>query len=387
MELVKKDLEDIIASKRIYTVYQPVVSLTDGEILGYEALSRISEPQMIDNPEELFRMAETYQKVWEVDSLCRKKAIKRLASQTDEFDKKLFLNVNPMVLADQEFKSGYTQNFLEECGLSPAQVVIEITEQSAVKDMQEFSCAIRHYINQSYEIAIDDAGSCYSGLNLICDIRPRYLKLDRQLIQEIDKDNVKYAMVKSLVDFSKLVSIRLIAEGIETEKELKTLIKLGVPYGQGFFLARPSTELGSVKKTAMKIIDRNTAAISADDAGGGENFRVVLFGMNNAKAIKGLSKKYGEEKFQEMFLELKNTIQRNLEEEEILKSLTENDILAVVEKGRVQMVVETVLSQFEKELEKIYSEKEIKNEVIKVINKRGEEKKYPILRLDAEEIL
>lgn len=72
MELVKKDLEDIIASKRIYTVYQPVVSLTDGEILGYEALSRIDDPRMIDNPEELFRMAETYQKVWEVDWKKRK---------------------------------------------------------------------------------------------------------------------------------------------------------------------------------------------------------------------------------------------------------------------------------------------------------------------------
>lgn len=386
MEMIRKDLEDIIEHKRIYSVYQPVVSLTDGEILGYEALSRIEEPSMIGNPEELFRIAETYQKVWEVDSLCRKEAIRGVAKQTGEYDRKLFLNVNPMVLADQEFRSGYTQSCLEKCGFSPAQVVIEITEQSAVKDMKEFSQAISHYINQSYEIAIDDAGSCYSGLNLICDIKPRYLKLDRQLIQDIDKDNVKYAMVKCLVDFSKLVSIRLIAEGIETDRELKTLIKLGVPYGQGFFLARPSKELGSVKKNALKIICSNMEETSSDYSGR-EDYRVVLFGINNSKAIKGLSKKYGEEKFQEMILELKNTIHRNLEEEEILKNLTENDILVVVEKGRVQMVVETVISQFEKELEKIYTEKELKNEVIKLKNKRGEEKKYPILKLQAEEIL
>ncbi len=386
MELIRKDLEDIIENKRIYSVYQPVVSLTDGEILGYEALSRIEDPRMISNPEELFRIAETYQKVWEIDSLCRKEAIRGVAKQTGEYDKKLFLNVNPLVLADQEFRSGYTQSCLEKCGFSPAQVVIEITEQSAVKDMKEFSQAINHYINQSYEIAIDDAGSCYSGLNLICDIKPRYLKLDRQLIQDIDKDNVKYAMVKSLVDFSRLVSIRLIAEGIETDRELQTLIKLGVPYGQGFFLARPSKELDSVKKSALKIICRNMEETSSDDSGRGD-YRVVLFGINNSKAIKGLSRKYGEEKFQEIILELKNTIHRNLAEEEILKNLTENDILAVVEKGRVHMVVETVISQFEKELEKIYTEKELRNEVIKLKNKRGEEKKYPILKLEAEEIL
>ncbi len=101
--------------------------------------------------------------------------------------------------------------------------------------MKGFKDTIRHYKLQGYNIAVDDAGSCYSGLNLICDIVPHYLKLDISLIHDIDKDAIKCAMVKSLVEFANLTHIELVAEGIECEEELKTLLKLGVHNGQGFF--------------------------------------------------------------------------------------------------------------------------------------------------------
>lgn len=387
MEQIRKDLEDIIEKKRIYSVYQPIVSLSDGEIFGYEALSRIDKSNAIDNPEELFRIAEVYQRVWEVDSLCRKKAIAGLTSQTDCFEKKLFLNVNPLVLADQEFRSGYTQRCLEEHGLSPSQVVIEITEQSAVKDMQDFSRAISHYVSQSYEIAIDDVGSCYSGLNLICDVKPKYLKIDRQLIHDVDKDNVKYAMIKSLVEFARLVSIRLIAEGIETEKELSILVKLGVPYGQGYFLAKPEKELGGIKKEAAKMLCKETDTIGKPGEIETEAYRVLIFSLENMKAKKGIIKKYGEEKIVELTSELENMIQRNLEEGEIIKYLTENDLLVIVQRTRAEMIMATIHTQFGKILEQLYDEKEIENEMIKAVNKKGEEKKYPVIKLRIEEIV
>ena len=115
---------------------------------------------------------------------------------------------------------------------NPDNIIFEVTEKNAVDDMNGFKETVRHYKSQGYTIAIDDAGSCYSGLNLICDIVPHYLKLDMSLIHNIHKETIKFAMVKSMAEFANLTNIRLIAEGIECEEELKVLLKLGVTYGQ-----------------------------------------------------------------------------------------------------------------------------------------------------------
>lgn len=205
MKSLKEDFFDIVDNKKITPVFQPIISLTDGRIIGYEALSRI---------------------------------------------------VNPMVIHDKAFRSGFTSEYLKQYGLELKNIVFEITEKSAVDDIRGFKDTISHYKSQGYHIAVDDAGSCYSGLNLICDIVPHYLKLDIQLIRDIHKDAIKYAMVKSMVEFANLVNIQLVAEGIECEEELITLLKLGVHNGQGYFIRKPDAELKSVEKDAFEIIKK-----------------------------------------------------------------------------------------------------------------------------------
>ena len=101
--------------------------------------------------------------------------------------------------------------------------------------------------------AIDDVGSGYSGLNLISEINPNYIKLDRKLIRGINYDGLKYALVKGMVELSKVSHIQLIAEGIETSAELETLIGLGVQYGQGYYIQRPYAEVMDI---SVDLIDR-----------------------------------------------------------------------------------------------------------------------------------
>lgn len=122
-------------------------------------------------------------------------------------NKKLFLNVNPMVIHDKGFRAGFTSEYLKQYGLNLRNIVFEVTERNAVDDVKGFKDTIRHYKSQGYNIAVDDAGSCYSGLNLICDIVPHYLKLDILLIHDIHKDAIKYAMVKPMVEFANLANI------------------------------------------------------------------------------------------------------------------------------------------------------------------------------------
>ena len=111
-----------------------------------------------------------------------------------------------------------------------------------------------NYKDQNYKIAIDDAGAGYSGLNMISDIHPHFLKLDMNLIRDIDKDHMKQALVRSMVEFSKLSNTCLIAEGIETEKELSKLIEIGVHYGQGFFIQRPDSAIMPISAEVTRII-------------------------------------------------------------------------------------------------------------------------------------
>ncbi len=391
MGTLKEDFYNILEKQRIEPVFQPIVSLKDGKIIGYEALSRIKEPRGIKIPEELFHLAEIYGKIWELEQLCRSKILERyhvLCSQND--NKKLFLNVNPMVIHDKEFYSGFTNQYLQKYKLNPSNFVFEITERSAVDDMPGFKDTIRHYKTQGYQIAIDDAGSCYSGLNLICDIVPHYLKLDISLIHDIHKDTVKYAMVKSMVDFANLTDIQLIAEGIESEEELKTLLKLGVHNGQGYFLCMPDRNLKEIENKIISIIQKaNLKKVSRNiiNDDGSSLFRVVLFRFEKYKSYCAYCEKYGDEKGDEIIHMLKTVIAENLSETETMAMLDKDTIVAIIAKSHCKIVRETIVNLFRKRIREYYAQEELKKGYIESINEHGENKKYDLIDICSERII
>jgi diguanylate cyclase (GGDEF)-like protein len=238
-------LDKILEGECITPVYQPIVSLADGQTFGYEALSRISETELEMDIGQMFKTADKTNKAWELEALCRTKALKNSVNIKD--GKKLFINVNPNIMHDEKFregftvteKAGFTKNRLNEYGLDIDNIIFEITERVAIMDSEAFMGSIKHYRDQNYGIAIDDVGAGYSGLNTIANVRPNIMKLDMDLIRNIDEDETKQFLCKAMVDFCKNAGILLIAEGIETEEELKTLIKLNVDLGQGYFLDIP----------------------------------------------------------------------------------------------------------------------------------------------------
>jgi len=248
---------DILEKKSVIPVYQPIVSLKNGQILGYEALTRISDNSLDLNIEHIFRIADKLNRLWELETLCRKKALKN--AKNISVEKKLFLNVNPNIIHDSEFKNGFTRSRLTKYGLDFLDIVFEITEKNAIINKEAFLGSIKHYKEQKFKIAIDDVGSGYSGLNVINDIRPDIIKLDMNLIKNIDKDEMKQHLCKAMVDFGKNSNIKVIAEGIETIEELKTIIKLKIEFGQGYFLAIPQeyfADIASEKKELIKKYQR-----------------------------------------------------------------------------------------------------------------------------------
>ena len=254
----REKLETVIEQRLIYPVYQPIVSLRDGKVLGYEALSRVSSSGLFDNIEEMFRCAEREEKIWELEQVCRRAALREIAEQKEYFDgqkARLFINVNPKVLRDEKFQAGFTGEYLERYGIKSECVIFEITERQETENEEEIKAAVEHYRKQGYHIAIDDVGSAYSGLNRICALMPEYIKLDIGLVRDFYKEPAKLAMIKGLVEFSTHSGVLLIAEGIECRQELDMLAEIGVQFGQGYFLARPDKKLRGINEELRRDME------------------------------------------------------------------------------------------------------------------------------------
>jgi EAL domain-containing protein (putative c-di-GMP-specific phosphodiesterase class I)/GGDEF domain-containing protein len=253
---VGRQFMDVLENNNISTVFQPIISLKDAGILGYEALSRGPANSMLESPSSLFDVAKVYGKLWELEFSCRIKALESISKKTEDIN--IFLNVDPHIMDDDKFKKGFTKEFLKQFNIKAENVIFEITEKNSVADARSFKKVIEHYKEQGYKIAIDDAGSGYSGLNLIADIHPHFIKLDMNLIRDIDKDGLKHALIKTFCDFCTITDIKVIAEGIETENEMNTLIDLGVNFGQGYFIQKPLPDLYDLNSELInKIKARN----------------------------------------------------------------------------------------------------------------------------------
>ncbi|MGN0496455.1 MAG: EAL domain-containing protein [Lachnospiraceae bacterium] len=380
-----KELDRIIANKRVYPVFQPIVDLRNGEIHGYEALSRIITPDCISNPEELFDIAMGQGRTWELEKLCRKKIISRYAKfEQNMKNGKLFINVNPMVMMDESFKANFTRKQLEKYGISPEKIVIEITERNAVDNIEEFIEAIQHYKKEGYQIAIDDIGACYSGLNVVCNTHPHYLKVDIQLIRDIDKDQMKYALVKGLVEIAIYASICILAEGIETEEELETLLDLGVMYGQGYFLGRPDCNLADTRKDAKKVIrkyrdNKNYLNITYKE------YKIVSIAMKDYRSYEEYAKKYGDERASEISEMLFETVGNVLHTSDLMKVVSETKCIVILEKSRCNEVLEQISEQFNNAIISFYDDETINRGYTERITKKGKIKTVPLLKLEMDE--
>lgn len=251
------ELIQILRDKSIRTVFQPIVDIKNAKILGYEALSRGPKGSILEMPDQMFEAARNYDMVWDLELLCRSLAIKRACLM--QLDKNLFLNVDPLIIRDPKFKEGITSEIIKANQLDPSDIIFEITEKTAVEDYRAFKEALNHYIKQGYKIAIDDTGAGYSGMLLITETKPQFIKLDMELVRDIDKDSFKQAMCKNLIGLSNITNMKLIAEGVENINELRTLVSLGVEYVQGYYLGRPSEQLHDISDEIKGyIIDLNT---------------------------------------------------------------------------------------------------------------------------------
>ena len=224
----RSEIEAVLIDRTFSPVFQPIVELATGDVIGYEALSRFADGA---RPDRRFADAAAVGLGIELEAATITAALG--AAEALPADRWVSVNVSPEFLLDPV----RPHSVLARRG--QRSLVLEITEHVAIEDYAHFRAAVET-LGSSVGFAVDDAGSGYASFRHILELRPDFVKLDIGLVHEIDRDDVRQALVAGIVYFAERTGCRLIAEGVETEGERARLQRLGVEYGQGFLLARPA---------------------------------------------------------------------------------------------------------------------------------------------------
>lgn len=236
----------------INIVYQPVVDLKNGVVVAYEALSRFPALEGI-SPEVVFASADDIGLGPELELL----AIQYAREGFEGFHRGAVLSVNisPSALAhprSQETLSGQLEG-----------LIIEVTEHADFEDLPGLCRRLDALKCAGAVVAVDDAGSGYSGMRTLIEVRPQIIKLDRSLVEDVDKEPFKYYLTAMLVDLGAKIGSTLLAEGVETDGELATSIALGIPLGQGWLLGRPGVRRVELPSELIERVVRLSVESSA----------------------------------------------------------------------------------------------------------------------------
>lgn len=227
---LEREIAYIISQKKAYAVAQPIVDITqNNRYRGFETLCRVKD--MDWSPDKLFADAEEVGLSFELNALMIREAAE-LLKQTSP-DQYLAVNITPDFLASEVFLST-----LQKIDLT--RLVFEITEHAAIAEYDDILENLRTVRKLGARIAIDDVGAGHSSLRHILKIHPDIIKLDRSLIENIDRDEEKQSLLEALLTFARRMGYSVVAEGVETPEELATLKAHGVTLIQGYLFARPA---------------------------------------------------------------------------------------------------------------------------------------------------
>ena len=250
----KNLLSEVMEKNLIDTVFQPIVDLRNGEIVGYEALSRGPKDSALYSPMELINEAKCQNRLDELDSLLNREAVQHAAQRG--LNKLLFVNLDPTILYKRAGVESVLQK-LGEYGLRPESIVVEFSERSAVSAFSRFQDAVLEYRKRGFRVACDDVGAEYASRVALSKIEPDFVKIDDYIIRKSSGDTHQRSVISSILLLSKISGSRVIAEGVETQADLAAVMELGVPLGQGNFLGLPEREFQGITGASREFIRQN----------------------------------------------------------------------------------------------------------------------------------
>ncbi|BDU76950.1 GGDEF domain-containing protein [Mesoterricola sediminis] len=233
-------LRGILGEDRLKPAFQPIVDLATGEIHAFEGLIRGPSDSLLQSPASLFKVAGLTGQLFDLERACCRTLATAFAASGAPW--KLFLNLSPGSLTASVQRALVPLRRLEELGLDPGRIVIELTEALPVQDLGDLARAIGVFRQMGFAIALDDLGEGFSSLRLWSELRPEYVKVDMHFIQGVSRDPVKHQFLRSLCDIAAKTGARVVGEGVEFEADFAVIQELGLPFGQGYLFGRPEPE-------------------------------------------------------------------------------------------------------------------------------------------------
>jgi len=239
--------------------FQPIVSISTGACLGYEALLRGWQAEGFHGIHDVFDAAYRDGVLFRVELWLREKAIRKFTRVDNHRKRKMFFNIDNRVLLMPDYTPGATSRILADCGIHSDSVCFELSEKYELNYAADAGMILNTYKRQGYKIAIDDFGTGYSGLQLLYHSEPDFIKIDRFFIAGIETDMKKKLFVGKVLNLAHTLGIMVIAEGIETEREYAYCKEIGCDYVQGYFVQKPITDTSALRERYPHIARLNAA--------------------------------------------------------------------------------------------------------------------------------
>ncbi|CAN5584356.1 hypothetical protein BH24CHL9_BH24CHL9_12380 [soil metagenome] len=269
-------VRDAVRTRSLTPVYQPIVDLRTGQVLGFEGLIRPGPGTPFKNPGQLFEAAAASGRTVELDLACFE--VVAAGARDIGADRVVSFNLSPRTLEVPDFSSVWLLETLARYGISPGRVIVELTEREDIGDLERLRRNVAGLQQAGIRLAADDVGAGNAGLRLLSQVRFDIVKIDLTLVQEGAQRDSSRAVVRSLRDLAARQGAVVIAEGIETAEQLNVLRELEIATGQGYLLGRPGLNLG-LRAVDIEALASGTVILEHVPAGrrvvgeGGESLR------------------------------------------------------------------------------------------------------------------
>ena len=253
-------VRDIVRARNLTPVYQPIVDLRDGSVLGFEGLIRPGASSPFKNPGQLFSAAATAGRTVELDLACFE--VVAAGSVSIDPEKVLTINLSPQTLEMEDFTASWLLEILARYQVNPGRVIVELTEREAITDLDRLRRSVASLQRAGVRLAADDVGAGNAGLRLLSQMRFDIMKIDLSLVQDGAQHESSRAVLRSLMDLAARQGAVAIAEGLETAEQLRSLRELGIATGQGYLLGRPGSNTG-IDKVDIEALASGTLIVDS----------------------------------------------------------------------------------------------------------------------------
>lgn len=232
---------ELLEERRIETWIQPVLAASDFSIWGFECLMRARDGEgQIISPAKIIESAREENLLFMLDRVCRETHLQNASRFVEDRNLRILINFLPTAIYQPQFCLRSTFATAKKCNLDPRKVVFEVVETEAVDDGVHLQKILEEYRRNGFGVALDDVGAGFAGLQLLADLQPDLIKIDREMVTQATTSHWYETICRMLIQAGHEQGKLVLAEGVETAEQEAAMLDLGIDLLQGFRYARPT---------------------------------------------------------------------------------------------------------------------------------------------------